>query len=55
MHEVSSLVMKYLEYGGVLVDVRKYLECVGVLVEVKICCYVVVSRVLNRPTVHTEQ
>ena len=58
MHYVSSLVrkyleyvgvlvdvMKYLEYAGVLVDVRKYLEYVGALVEIKVCCSVVVSRV----------
>ena len=51
MHYVSSLVRKYLEHVEVLVDVRKYLEYVGVLVEVKVCCSVVVSRVLNRPTV----
>ena len=33
MHEVSSLVRKYLEYVGVLVDVMKYLEYAGVLVD----------------------
>ena len=35
MHEVSSLVMKYLEYARVLVDVMKYLEYAGVLVDVR--------------------
>ena len=29
MHYASSLVRKYLEYVGVLVDARKYLEYLG--------------------------
>ena len=45
MHYVSSLVRKYLEYVGVLVDVRKSLEYVGVLVHLKVCRFVVPSRV----------